>query len=90
MNEERDSIKMTPKMLDFFMAVSNEYVQQCPGLSNGEAYFKFVCDKMLNHEDKDIKVQFSRVLMYMGFNRVVECIGKSVEDMLKKVLCGGE
>lgn len=90
MNEERDSIKMTPKMLDFFMAVSNEYVQQCPGLPNSEAHFKFVCDKMLNHEDKDIKVQFSRVLMYMGFNSVVECIGESVEDMLKKVLCGGK
>lgn len=88
MNDEKKELQVTPKMLEFFMDASKEYAKNLKGIPDQEEHFKFVCDKMLNHEDKDIRIQFSKVLMFLGFSSLMKSMTEALMSSLKKGLFG--
>ena len=68
--------KITREAFDFFMEVSGEFTEKnikeiLSGEWNStevqERHFKFLCDKILSSDNPELKVNFSRSLMFKGF-----------------------
>lgn len=47
--------------------------------------FIYLCDKILTSEDQEIKIDFSRVLMYNGVMSIMEKTTKSMAEFLEMV-----
>ena len=86
--------KITKKQFDFFMEVSGEFVKEnikdivsrsLGGMELQEKHFKFLCDRILSSDDPELKVNFSRSLMFKGFielNHLVLGAADAFTDML--------
>lgn len=91
--KERGKYTPTPKMLEFFMDTSREYLmEECKGEvsiaseKGPVGQFEHLCNKMLNSEDPTIKIEFSRCLMYMGFDKLLGAISESISTIMRSGL----
>lgn len=87
-NKEKSEFQVTPKQLEFFMDVSKDYAMSLKGTPDSDDHFRILCDRMLKHEDNEIRVELPRVLMSMGFNKLVGNITEGILKMMKKGLFG--
>lgn len=75
--------KPTSKQIKFMLDTQGEYVNEVGVVgASAEGAFRFTIDRMFVHEDKDIRVGFSRSLMYQGFQKMMDILA---EAMLKSV-----
>ena len=83
-SEGRREFTPTSAMLRFFMDNGAEYtmyaMREGKMLSN-EGHFKFLCDKLHQHEDVEVRVGFAQSLMFLGFRKFLEIVGKSMSQM---------
>ena len=82
---------VTEKMFDFFMESSKEFVS-LSGIENPdvEEHFKFMLEKMLESNDPEIKIDFSRALMFKGFMGIIEVLEKGIAKMMLKGMVLGK
>ena len=90
--------KITKKQFDFFMEVSGEFAEQnAPKIFSGEwgaielqeKHFKFLCDKILNSNDPELKVNFSRALMFKGFIELNHLVLGAADAFIDMLSSGG-
>jgi len=86
--------KITKKQFDFFMEVSEEFTKrnaskifsgEWGAIELQEKHFKFLCDRILSSDDPELKVNFSRYLMFKGFtelNHLVLGAADAFTDMM--------
>lgn len=86
--------QITKKAFDFFMEVSGEFTEKhfkeifsnkFTNIELQEKHFKLLCDKILSSEDSELRVGFSRCLMFKGFlelNALVLGAADAFTDML--------
>jgi hypothetical protein len=91
--------KITKKQFDFFMEVSGEFVNEnikdivsrsFSSTELQEKHFRFLCDRILSSDDPELKVNFSRSLMFKGFtelNHLVLGAADAFTDMLNSGGC---
>ena len=81
--KEEHEFLMTPEQLEFFMDASKEYVMiNVVKNASEEGHFKFLCDKMLASNDPEIRVNMSRVMMYMGFQSLLQLVSKGISEVI--------
>ena len=75
---------ITEKMLKFFLEETINIIKDSGNILNitPENNFKAIMDKMLNSDDPEIKIDFSRFLMFRGFMFLIE---KSTEIKMKQM-----
>jgi len=71
--------------IDFFVETGRKYTED--SMSKGEIpspidHFKFLCDRMLASGDANIKVAMSRVMMYMGFQKLLRIVSKGIIEVM--------
>ena len=81
------NLNLTPKQFTFLVDTMLEYDQiYSDSEKTTQKAFVYLCDKMLKSEDKEIKIDFSRVLMYHGAVRIMEVTTKSMDELIKRVM----
>lgn len=78
------NFEITEKMLKFFHEETINIIKDSNDIASisPESHFKAIMEKMLNSEDPEIKIGFSRFLMFRGFMFLIE---KSTEIMMKQM-----
>ena len=81
------NLNLTPKQFTFLGDTMLEYDQiSSDSEKTTQKAFVYLCDKMLKSEDKEIKIDFSRVLMYQGALRIMEETTKNMTELFKGVM----
>ena len=81
--KKKHEFLMTPEQLKFFMDASKKYVMITDVKdASEEGHFKFLCDRMLVSGDANIKVAMSRVMMYMGFQKLLRIVSKGIIEVM--------
>jgi len=82
-SEGRQKYTPTTEMLQFFMDASREYAL---GTTLEKAtpveHFDFIVNKMLESNDPNIKLHFSKCLMFIGFNEMISQLAKSIMQIM--------
>ena len=86
-NKEQKDFVPTPKMLKFFMDTSKEYAETlADGRPSPKDHFTFMCDKMLASNDEELRVEYPRCILYMGFQTLMETVAKAIMHRMKNDL----
>ena len=81
------NLNLTPKQFTFLGDTMLEYDQiSSDSEKTSQGAFAYLCDKMLNSGDTEIKIDFSRVLMYHGVVRIMEETTKNMTELIKRVM----
>jgi len=89
---------ITKKQFDFFMEAFGEFVdkyakeifsKEWDGMETQERHFKFLCDRILSSEDSELRVGFSRSLMFKGFFELNNLVLGAADDFTDMLNSGG-
>lgn len=81
------NLNLTPKQINFLGDTMLDYDRITPeSQKTTQGAFIYLCDKMLASEDKEIKIDFSRVLMYEGVMNIMERATNGITELLGKVI----
>jgi hypothetical protein len=76
-------------MLDFMITNQGEYIHTVgldKAMEDGtDGAFKFLCSGLDKCEDKEVRIGFSRALMFMGFEKMMDITQEAMLSTMKNV-----